>query len=126
MNVISFNRSAQLPTLMAASDDLAESIHKREAETAAALRITFLLGLTGSDVWLPFVRFSPHAKRNVQAVQPMCDAVSETLDAVPVYEMLATVLAESVCPHVKALRVAMADEYARAHARHLAKLGLPQ
>lgn len=83
------------------------------------LRTSFLLGLTGQPVQLPYVRYSSAGEGRVVR-QPMADAIAETLEHATVHEALRAVLQDSRCELVRALRLQMAERYALEHAGNVA------
>lgn len=92
-----------------------------EDEIADQLRVAYLAGLNGSNVFLPFVGRNQHLQW-VERTQPVWDAVLDDLDAAGIAPLVKQVLSESQCPLVAALKVALADKYAKYWAGELAEI----
>lgn len=56
--------------------------------------------------------------------QPLVQCVEELMDDAPVIEQVMVVLRDSQCPHVKELRVRMADQLVKWRADDLAKISV--
>lgn len=123
--VLCFDRAEQRQH----QDRVDASDRRTVAEDIAAGRITaelMLLMLAGMNdpkhaKAVPHVMYPVHGRGKV-ATQPMPEAISDMLDYDSVFALLQTALAESQCPHVATLKVAIARRLAEERAADLAQL----
>lgn len=106
-----------------AADDLEAQIDLEEGVQLAEIRLAVLAGMNSARAAAPILctRFGTGPSAKI-ATEPLIDVITEALDAAPVAEILVRVLAESTCPHVAALKVAIADYVATDRARLIAQV----
>ena len=100
----------------------ADAVSQRAADLAFDLNSKCLAAMTGAKVALPTYVCSRPGVPSREVTQPLIEHVMCALDAVPCAELLLKLLAESVCPVARDLRVAIAKQYAADNALQLAEL----
>lgn len=101
-----------------------QRLAEREAALYEELRSFVAIGMVmpQAGVRPVYVRRGQTPGRDMAVEQSMAEAVHETLEYDDVLAVLMTVLEHSQCPHVVALRKAIAEKYARTWAGALADL----
>lgn len=103
-----------------------DGLDRDEARAAAIdlvhteLRVQMLAGMSGN-----LKSVASYAKNSAgeprETMRSVIDAVLEAMDALQCAELLALVLAESECPIVGRLRIALAERYARDNCEEIAQ-----
>ena len=122
-NIVCFDAAAQRRHQdQIDATDRATKLHNEARHCAEKqLRAGLLLGLQqqhGATIPAPVLAFYPINNKLVQ--EPLAECINQLLDNAPVFEALMLVLRDSECEHVKALRVAMADQLVLERADDLA------
>ena len=92
---------------LAANDAASLPSNKLHAE----LRHSLLSVLDSSTARVPCIERAQRTFARIEAQQPVVMAVQDALNAAPAAEALRSVFANSKCPHVMALKFALAEAY---------------
>lgn len=101
--------------------DRDERNDKQIAAVQAELRTTMAAAMNGNVNTVPSYRRNHEAMQIREVTQSAIDCVLEALDSMECAELLAVVLAHSTCETVRALKVKLAERYARDNAEEIAQ-----
>lgn len=113
--------------LKAAEDAYQEKLDRDErnerqiAAVQAELRATMAAAMNGNVNAVPSYRRGHESMQIRETSQSAIDAVLEALDSMECAELLAVALAHSTCETVRALKVKLAERYARGNAEEIAQ-----
>ena len=113
--------------LKAAEDAYQEKLERdvrNESQIAAMqaeLRVTMAAAMNGTASAVPSYRRSHESMQLIETTLSPIDAVLEALDSMECAELLAMALAHSTCETVRALKVKLADRYARDNCEEIAQ-----
>lgn len=101
--------------------DRDERNDKQIAAVQAELRATMAASMNGNVNTVPSYRRGHESLQIREVTQSAIDCVLEALDSMECAELLAVVLAHSTCETVRALKVKLAERYARDNAEEIAQ-----
>lgn len=100
--------------------DRDEAREQAIAEIRSELSLAVLGGMAGAVKVVPSYRRA-NPLQITETTQNIHDAIAESMDAMECAELVALVLAESECPLVARLRLALAARYARDNCEEIAE-----
>lgn len=114
------NLENRYQAMIESEDAKQERVNALEAEIRTMLNLQVLAAMSLKDVALPLVQHGQAGRPDREIAQTINEAVMECLDHYEVNAVLHQVLAESTCPIVKELRLAIAKRYVENNAADLA------
>lgn len=106
--------------MIESEDAKQERANELEAEIRTTLNLQVLAAIAMQEVAIPVVQRGQAGRPDRETAQTINDAVMECLDYYEVNAILHQVLAESTCPIVKELCIAIAKRYVENNAADLA------